>query len=279
MPDNNIKSRLNAILEDEHLVEMPVANIEREADWVDDNRFRHRDQKYISTPKYDAIVVKKLQRVPFDMFIYILDNEVTREEIGLASNNDKTFSLFYDPYNLKDNKTISGLLGPKRSELLRSNRQGVHMLITHNDPDADRWMPLTPWMIMHRLSHAVLDNGQMGMQHIPGVKEVRKTFSKFYDGLMDIVEEIESSGIYIETSVGELWEMLLPYKSANNDVTTDWYEVSMDLFTYYCYSGGEMKFKETKYPTLNNFGVTMRAEFQAVFSELVKEISGVLWTG
>ncbi len=260
------------------LSEMPVRGIEKEIRGYNTNRFRDRDQKYLKTPKYDDIVTKKLERVPFDFYVYIVDTEATRDEIGLASNSARTFSLFYDPWNQDDRDKLLAMIGRRKYEMVSKNRGAVHMMITHNDPDSMDWMPLTPWMILHRLAHAVLDADQMGAKHIDAVNDCRKALNVAFDSLRDLESVLEDRYPHTEIYAEDVIQRVMPFKSARLR-NSDHYEVKLELFVFYLWNGGHLKFRETGYPEIDAWSANLKKVMEPLFSTLIEEIKGVMWTG
>lgn len=259
------------------LKEMPVRGIEKEIRGNTD-RFKDRDQKYLKTPKYDQIVTKKLDRVPFDFYVYIVDTENTRDEVGLASGAAKNFSLFYDPWNQDDRDKLLAMIGQRKYEMVSKNRGAVHMMITHNDPDSIHWMPLTPWMILHRLAHAVLDTDQMGAKHIEAVNDCRRVLNATFDALRDLEDVLEERYPTTEIYAEDVIQRVMPFKSAQRR-SADHYELKLELFVFYLWNGGNLKFRETGYPEIDAWSVNLKKSLEPLFAKLIEEIKGVMWTG
>lgn len=257
---------------------MPVKSIEREIQGHDTTRFKDRDRQYMDSPKYDQIVVKKLDRVPFDFFIYIVDVNATREEIGLASNSAREFSLFYQMSSQRDYEKLTDMIGTKKVNMVRNNPKAVHMLITHNDPDSIHWMPLTPWMILHRLAHACLDANQMGAKNLDSVINARQGLNDLFDNLSDLESLLEEKYPAEQLFSEKIINLIMPFKSAQRSIP-DHYEIKLELFVFYLWNGGHLKFKQTRYPEINAYAVNMKRVLEPLFAEVAQEIKGVMWTG
>ena len=236
------------------LLEMPVKHVSWSLDSeedvadlpTDDYRFTAQDRKYINSQSYPDIVIKKLTRTPFDLYVYIRDNEYTRQYTSMVSG-DKTQG--YVTGFIDNDDKILEMIGPRaNSTFLKNRTAGVHLLVAHNDPYADRYMPLTPWMILHRLSHAVLDH-----------------YGK--------------NNTILDTNRAELWSIIgrlskfLPMKSA---ATADEYEKFVESLAYYWYTGGNFKI----IPAEENLAKQELIDrLITLYAEITPSLIGKMWIG
>jgi hypothetical protein len=162
--------------------------------------------------------------------------------------------------------------------MVRNNPKAVHMMITHNDPDSIHWMPLTPWMILHRLAHACLDANQMGARNLESVSNARKGLNNLFDGLQDLEALLEEKYPHEKLYSENIIHLIMPFKSAQRTIHNH-DELKLELFVFYLWNGGHLKFKQTQYPEINAYAVNMKRTLEPLFAEVVQEIKGVMWTG
>lgn len=242
--------------------------------------FTDRDAKFLRTPKYRVIADRKLSRVPFDFYVYIVDNERT-EEVPRASKGAKGgYSKFFGiETDENDRYDMMELVGRVQTNVMMRRLSGVQMLIVHNDPDAERWMPLTPWMILHRLAHAVLDKGQMGYTHLNGVKECWLAFEKLTQLCRlpsDPVSDPWDRGLQ-NTSLRSMFS----FSSKDNAPNFDDYEIYIEMFVSYLYNGGKLKYRLPE-GAQENALLEIKQEMDKVthlFGEITQELYGVVWMG
>lgn len=264
-------------LAESQLNEMPVRGIEKEIRGYNTDRFKDRDQTYLKTPKYDQIVTKKLERVPFDFYVYIVDTKVTQQEIGLASNSARVFSLYYDPRTNDGYDALLPMIGRRKFMMVWNNPQAVHMMITHNDPDSIRWMPLTPWMILHRMAHAVLDDGQQAHKTFDSVAKVRHAYEVLGLQLSDLENEMyDDAGDKLLKK--DMLKMVMPFKSAQTAMP-DIYEINLEMFVSYLWHGGVVKFRKTNIPKLDAWSANAKKVLESVYPPVIEDMKGLMWTG
>ena len=246
--------------------EMPVAGIEKilkpASQKRDMNRrFRDQDEKYMSGKNYDEIVKKKLRYVPFDLYIYIVDTEQTRK-IPYISAYDRPLEQFYSTFiPLSDNHqdfSLSNLQIDSIQKNYNENPKAVHLLISHNDPEANDWMPLTPWMILHRLGHACLDADQKAYQRLPIVKTIRNSWYNMV------------------TSRAETMALVKKHLKTKSAKASDSDELLIEMFVSHCVNGN-IAFRYEK----EDWGKLHRVQhvFDELFTELIEELRGKVWIG
>lgn len=273
LPSEVLKNRLSEEAW-QSLIENPVADVYRNVTDIerepDDLRFTTTDKRFISRKKYPDIVVRKLARVPFDLFIYLVDSHKTSEAIGMISDDqgsNRPYSFYYDlPQQLSE---LEDMLGEYAVVNMKQHPNAVHLLITHNDAYASGHAVLTPWMILHRLAHACLDVDQKAYLNIPIVATIYRS-----------IDNIERDyGIHARSNrraTIEILHQVFPFKSAKNGAYI--YELWMELFTYYCYSGGKITTNSVS-PEIDRTTERMKAQLIPLYEKLIKELHGKVWVG
>ena len=257
------------------LSEAPLADLARELDpYVastdgQDTRFTDADRRYISREKYPAIVAKKLERVPFDLYVYIRDSAKTRD-IGMVSDAESgkgRYSFFYYLHDSDEIEELKKVVGDETVAGIMKNSNAVHLLITHNDPYSDDWQALTPWMILHRLAHACLDDGQRNHKESPIVQHIRKELSRFEEQIAHITRKHPY----------DILRKIFPFKSAQ--LPSGKYELWMDVFVSYCYSGGVLRTNPSDDPALEAAINQLKINLKALFDRLIQSLHSCVWVG
>ena len=248
---------------------MPVAGIEKKIDFDNSdktvsNRFHKAEHNAILKPNYNEWVTKKLKFVPFDLYIYIIDTQETRDRIRPATSFEKLSkqlpftSGFFDLKSEIANTELQAMNIPNLKNNFTKNPNAVHMLITHNDPYTDDWIMLTPHMILHRLGHACLDYGQQAAKSIPVVKKIKQYWMS------------QDTDVLIR---------YLGTKSAKKNKTSE-QEMLIEMFSSYL-TNGNIRFMYG--PESDNAERSQVVMFMNVmnsyFEDLVEELKGKVWFG
>lgn len=137
-------------------------------------------QKYIKTGEY----TRQLQGVPFDLYVYILDDAAAAEfgegypegvlsttiwRDGTETNLKQ--SNWDDDEGLDMSTTLFKSLFKMIRTIAKDEPRSVHFIMGDNHSDSNKISP-TPWMIAHRLGHTFFPRG------IPALNKSHELFSK-----------------------------------------------------------------------------------------------------
>lgn len=117
-----------------------------------DSTWTDRDKRLLDNPKIEVLARKRIKTaVPLDMYFLGLEDQGWLKNDRLSSAYDRILT------------TKQGIIG--RDELyklfgVRINpaSDAINVVYLSNTQDTDTANPMTPWIMMHRLSHALLDN-------------------------------------------------------------------------------------------------------------------------
>jgi hypothetical protein len=139
------------------LAGMDAPNLDKEGS------FSRYDRNYISKTILKNAYVEKLKNVPVDLYVYILNQKGLEDEAKKRTND--VFPLMGQVHwdigpavrstNTHSSKLIKlRQLYPLRAQIdtnLKKNPSSIHLIIGDNVSDGA--VPLSPWMILHRLMH------------------------------------------------------------------------------------------------------------------------------
>lgn len=127
------------------LFEAPIADIQTHGDFTQPGSLR-ADDLSLATAKRQDKIKRVLQKTPIEIDLHILN----------MADPVKANGNFDIRYHLTDNRARVGYLQPSQVAQywtpITPRPQALNLLYVQNEGD-DR-LPLTPWIIAHRLSHA-----------------------------------------------------------------------------------------------------------------------------
>lgn len=236
-------------------------------------RFTDRDRQFINAKTYRPLVIKKLNKVPLDLYVYIIDNEKTRKHIQMVSGLYfiPGKSDYYRVFTLADK-----LRSPNTKKLLKSiglhipilnilrHPKAVHLLITHNDPYTDSFMPLTPWMIVHRLAHGVLDGSG---PTVAGLADLEIEIKGLFESIIEHFGDPNYLGIFRFKSARPESTVKVPFES----------ESWVEAYTSYLVKGGSIYLNQLGDDPEYINGIEY--EMNELFKRLTEMIKGLVITG
>ena len=188
------KSRLRQIIKEEasYVIEAPIVGFEYETggdpERFDPEKgrggFRKKDRKLLMNPKAVQKIKKKWEKTPFDFNIYLLQvaalNKDYLREYGIVepgSEMSKKIRLALGGLSTQEIDQFHELpkRSPRRAKMMidappfPNMEDGITILFNGNYGD-DK-VPLTAWMMAHRISHAVARPSRGGLgKRIPEYK-------------------------------------------------------------------------------------------------------------
>ena len=139
------------------------------------------------------------------------------------------------------------------------NKDAVHLVISHNDPEANEWISLSPWMLLHRLGHAIFDKTQRAADELPVVKQIHKIWPP-----------------YLSYSIEKA--VLSNLKSVSSSRGLDAGEGLIEMFVSFCLNGN-ISFKTVDDPATRSHVYRLGRNLDLLFDELINELKGKVWTG
>ena len=212
----------------EELVETPIADYAFIGDPKIPGTFEEPDLKAISNPKWHAKLIKTFSRVPFPVNIYLLNGVDNKVNNGLVNDSDEmniprkrnvTITALNLGIILPD---IQGCYKPDDFEfnfgfLPPNYTNSLSVLFTNNF--GDEKMPLTSWMVAHRIIHAI----SVDQTHYTRNNgEVALAFASYWRAIQSVMQA--SGGKYLRIrgelrSVGtpsDIYSKVSNLKSAQN---------------------------------------------------------------
>jgi len=141
----------------EIISESPISDFGTFGDMDKEGSFRSDDLRALKNPKWQEKVFKAFSKTPFNFNVYVYNGEEGNAPVGkLGHSNVKVNDLS----NLKDYvgiqpinviKNIIGKIPPNTND-------SINVLLVENE--GSERLPLTPWILAHRISHAIFYAGQ-----------------------------------------------------------------------------------------------------------------------
>jgi hypothetical protein len=119
------------------LFEAPIEDIAQVGDWSKNSSYSTQDRKLLNNPKAISKITSQWDKttVPFNIFLINNPEGRLHKEVGLVNNAW-----------LEQNM-------PRTFPLIQINPSAVNILFTNNS--ASEHVPMTGWIMAHRLSHAL----------------------------------------------------------------------------------------------------------------------------
>lgn len=143
------------------ITEAPIADFGTYGDMNREGSFRQQDLKAMSNPKWQAKLHRMFQKTEWPINLYLVNAPNDRTTLGLFGNPNTETSSYRDLSGLnkwsgiKSKTEIEKLIG---RELMPADvEQAITIVLIENEGDGR--IALTPWMVAHRMAHAmVLDH-------------------------------------------------------------------------------------------------------------------------
>lgn len=155
-----------------HIIEAPISHLGVHGDLDTAGSFRPSDLKALRNPKWVQKVTDMFARVPLDINLYFYNAPEGKVHLG-------------EPIDLRDLEQVGAYAGavmPYRIEKiiggLPENWQTSINAILMTNEGSER-MAMTPWMVGHRLVHALFYETQRGISNI--ARDHHKVFGVYSD--------------------------------------------------------------------------------------------------
>ncbi len=220
------------------LSEAPVTDYQTFGNFSKNSSFRNRDRLMVSSPKAIENVKKKLGKTDHNLNLYFLNSPKgnAHTEVGKVDMNWLRKNL--------DQEVADHIEK-------RLDDDAINIIFTNNK--GTQGVSMTPWIICHRLSHALArpDRNYRGGSQFPAFKEAG---SALISGFNDILacygreEEFERGrGHYPhdyapksrdkQLLLKQIGQQLCTFKSARDRNVRDYFELMNELFAQYLVTG------------------------------------------
>ncbi len=140
------------------ITEAPIADFGTYGDMSQEGSFRANDLRAMSNPKWQAKVHRMFAKTEFPINLYLVNAPNDKTILGLFGNPNTETSSYRDLSGLnkwsgiKSKTEIEGLIG---RELQHADlEQAITVVLIENEGDGR--IALTPWMVAHRMAHAMV---------------------------------------------------------------------------------------------------------------------------
>jgi hypothetical protein len=139
--------------------EAPIADFEVHGDTSQEGSFRMDDLKAMSNPKWLKKVEHYFSRVPQNINLYLVNVADFVGAVGIRFNRYRNLGRLDEWSGIRSLAEVQKIIGkvPPNAE------QSITVVLVENEGDGR--IPLTPWMVAHRMAHALLtpDRGDIGI--------------------------------------------------------------------------------------------------------------------
>jgi hypothetical protein len=256
------------------ITEAPLGDFKLGGDTENEGSFRPDDLRAMKNPKWLEKVRNAFSKTPYRINVFAYNGEggrvpfMTGHLTGIPGDK---FSR--DVRNIRSNiLTYAGITtSPQFIEWFGSeppdDPNDITVVFLHNE--GDNRIPLTPWMLAHRLGHAVFLTGDTSSREydpsmVPLLIRLNQIFQKFTLEL-----GIDSFGENFTRVMG-------PYarsKAARTGNLNSVGEFGVELFAEYLILG-EIKFRESSDPRINNSLVYYAEKFNTSMTQFLDAVRG-----
>lgn len=140
------------------ITEAPIADFGTYGDMNKEGSFRQQDLRAMSNPKWQAKLHRMFQNTKWPINLYLVNAPNDRTTLGLFGNPNTESSSYRDLSGLnrwsgiKSKTEVEALIG---RELQHADvEQAITVVLIENEGDGR--IALTPWMVAHRIAHAMV---------------------------------------------------------------------------------------------------------------------------
>jgi hypothetical protein len=201
----------------------------------DNNSFVSKfDRALIQKPESEAALKRYFAKFEMPVYVFFLNDD---SGIDIARNY-LDFGAVFDPDSVKFpnhrntgiwqalGKAITNRIGDVQSQ----HPNALIVILTHNEGGAKRH-PMTPWMIVHRMAHAMIDRSNINFHSI--YHSPMFAIAEAYRGDPRTGGHVEKDDIY------EVLEAICTFRAARegNILGGEQLEIVCELFTQYMVRG------------------------------------------
>ena len=251
------------------LQEAPLHDYETIGDFSKNSSFRDpRDRKIIQHPKAIERTRKKFGNTPFDFDFYFVNSPKANKhtEVGAVPLEWVKNNLGDEVYN-----TVAKNHGQDHIQVIFTNNKGAERV------------PLTAWMMAHRIGHAARRDHKfkMNYQYEEAGKHLEQTFSNILSYYTNRDTSLQRRmGEYSNTRANQLAMLYFFYevatfKSARERNVRDWFEILNELIAQYL-TTGKVKFKQA--PRSFGGGAGANKQYFHTSAENIEEVNDIIET-
>lgn len=212
-----------------NLNEAPIGDYETVGNFEKGSSFTDkRDRFLVTNPRTIEHVKKKFANTDYDFDFYFVNTPKARNhtEVGLV-----------------DLKWIKNNLEEEVYDKVSANMDNDAVKIIFTNNKGDQRVPLTAWIIAHRISHVLLRADIQGMSYH------RESFDTFISQTTNIIElaygrdlgihrfrSLASANRKTQLIYKNFWTSVCTFKSAREKNLRDWFEAFNELFAQYIVS-------------------------------------------
>jgi len=216
------------------LRETPIENIEKVGDFSKRHSFyRKIDRALISSPKYINKVIEKFGKTKQKINIVFVNSMEARDAVELGKVSEKT---------------VLNRLGKEVYDTVKNIHKPDTITIIYTNNLADKHVPITPWILAHRLMHAAARTLHPQFQNF--VIGTGGVYSEMVSNLDDMVDYIYTIYAPNRPPLGDirrdrrkqlftvrLFSYIGTFKSARDDKIRGWFEVINEMGAQYIITG------------------------------------------
>lgn len=230
------------------LIETPITNYDTVGDFSRGSSFTHKgDRAIVTNPRSIEIVKKKFDNTNYEFnFVFVNTKEARNHtEVGVVTDG-----IHWVEENL----------GQDVAKKIRSYGDlGDTITVIFTNNKGDQRIPLTGWMMAHRIAHAAARINGVAAGNRGQYKEASNTLIRAFSEIMEIygasnVPDSDSKMTYsFDFERGNLrtkqlmmkswFQHVATFRSARKSIIRDWFEVLNELVAQYL-TTGKIKFNK-----------------------------------
>jgi hypothetical protein len=246
--------------DDEYVTEAPVADFYVDDSVDDSSTWGERDRKMLNNPKLELLARKRIKAaVPIDMQFLGLVGE---DWIDDGEATERFFRILDTFSGIPNQNELYNALGVRANP----NKDAITVLYLSNTNDIKGAIPITPWMMMHRLGHSIEDairGGKLGdrsddngrhvffslipnklltmkssrdsnLQGVNGGESIAELFAQYlHDGKIKLARIVDADGDMVTLSNGHTLQKQLIAKTSDNITFTNMWKMSTEEVNEY----------------------------------------------
>lgn len=213
------------------LIEMSISNVKHIGNWEKNHSFRERDRKMLTNPRNIELIRKKFDNANYDFDFYFVNKQ------GAGKHREEgEVSLDYVKKSLGEDVA---------KEIINHSGDNDTITVIFTNNVADKKIPMTPWIIAHRLGHVFARKN--------GVAEWSNVYHQAERFLLEqtsMIFEYYGRSDYFprhrRNMMGErekqlafraFFTKIATFRSARKNQIRDWFEVMNELIAQYLTTG------------------------------------------
>lgn len=223
------------------------------------------DRRLVTNPRIQERTKALMKNFPHDIKIYFINDpkmEHFFNNLDTGLIDEKSKDWYRIPQSVDD-------------QLQSRGKNEISIILTHNE-GGDTRQPLTPWMIIHRIAHALPVWKTLLYQESTILRLINSFANCYAEETFDDTGEmilIKIRGRAVSTSMPNFFNQLCTFKSARDKKIDNATEAMCDLFVQWAIGG--IKFYEPPaiFSNLGKYHLVERAKAIDILEEIKDEIS------